>query len=63
MNKNAVNKILNRIIRDVSRLQSEMNKSSTNVAVPTSRKKVIASQNIIACTDEYIQKIIKNGGL
>lgn len=61
MNIRAVNKILERITKDISKLQFEINKVKNKK--PLFLKKISKKPEVIECNDEYIRRIIKNGGL
>lgn len=61
MNIRAVNKILERITKDISKLQFEINK--VNKKKTYFKKKISKKPEVIECTDEYVRRIIKNGGL
>ena len=61
MNIRAINNILERITKDISKLQFEINKVKSKK--PLFLKKNSKKPEVIECNDEYIKRIIKNGGL
>ncbi len=69
MSTHAINKILKRLSRDISKLQLEinkMNKINTKkqfINETPVQKNISVKHQVIECDDKYVKYIIKNGGL